>query len=206
MWKKIINRYTLLYLSAVIIGLVGSRFTLLPVVDYLGVSSGEGEIHNGPWVTGLKKGAKDQSFIQKAIISKIGIGNLTKEESLVWNAFNDSSGQRLHSENDYEVFFPGPLPVKDTGFWSLTLYNKDYFLTKNPINRYSLGCKDSLKKNEDGSFKILVSSRKPKDATNWLPAPESDFFTLNVRCYIPKDNMIRDPKNVPMPVIRRISG
>ncbi|MBI9082392.1 MAG: DUF1214 domain-containing protein [Desulfobacterales bacterium] len=206
MWKKVMNRTVMLYLLAVVVGLAGSRFTLLPLVDYLGVSSGEGEIRNGPWVTGLKKGAKDQNFIQKAIISKIGIGNLTKEESLVWNAFNDSEGQRLHSGRDYEVHFPGPMPVENTGFWSLTLYNKDYFLAENPIGRYALGSKDPLKTGPDGSFTVLVSSRKPTDTTNWLPAPTNDFFTLNVRCYIPKPAMLDDPTGVSMPVIRRILG
>lgn len=204
MLKNFFKKHMLLYLLALVIGLAGSRFTLLPLVDYLGVSSGEGEIHNGPWVTGLKKGAKGQNFVQKAIIAKIGIGNLTKEESLVWNAFEDTVGTRLHSKNDYEVRFPGPMPVEKIGFWSLTLYNKEYFLAKNPINRYSLGSKDVLKKNVDGTFTIRVSSRKPADTTNWLPAPANDFFTLNVRCYIPKPVMIDDPEGVPMPVIHQL--
>ena len=105
MLKKILSRATLFYLSAVVVGIVVSRATLIPLVDYLAVSSAEGEIHSGPWVTGLKKGSADQNFIQKAVIAKIGIGNLTKEESLVWNAFKDSNGEPLHSKYDYEVRF-----------------------------------------------------------------------------------------------------
>ncbi len=204
MVKRILNKQVLLYLLAIVVGLLGARFTLLPLVDYLAASSGEGEIRNGPWVTGLKKGAKDQSFVQKAIIAKIGIGNLTKEESLVWNTFDDSDGVRLNSRFDYEVRFPGPMPVQDIGFWSLTLYNKEYFLAENPINRFSIGSKDFLKSNADGSFTISVSSKKPADTTNWLPAPENDFFALNIRCYIPKSTMLDDPRGVLMPEIHRI--
>jgi len=204
MTSKIINKHLLLYVLALMLGLIGSYFTLLPLVDFLGVSSGEGEIHNGPWVTGLKKGSKDQNFIQKAIISKIGIGNLTKEESLVWNAFDDSDGERLHSMNDYEVLFQGPMPVQPIGFWSLTLYNKDYFLAENPINRFALGSKDQLQMNSSNSFTILVSSEKPADTTNWLPAPHNELFTLNIRCYIPKPAMLDNPNTVLMPEIRRV--
>lgn len=193
------------YLLILVVGAAGSRLTLLPLVDSLGVASGEGEIRNGPWVTGLKKGAADQNFVQKAIISKIGIGNLTKEESLVWNAFEDSSGRRLHSEHEYEVYFTGSMPVEKTGFWSLTLYNKEYFLARNAMGRYALGSKDRLDKGPDGSFVIRVSSRQPKDGTNWLPAPENEFFSLNVRCYIPRSEMLDDPQGVAMPQIRRVS-
>lgn len=191
-------------LVAIVLGIATAHITLLPLVDYLGIAGGEGKIRNGPWITDLRKGTDDQGFVQRAIIAKIGVGNLTKEESLVWNTFDDSNGERLHSSNDYTVHFPGPMPVEDIGFWSLTLYDKTHYLAANPINRYSLGSRDELKRNPDGSFTILVSSDMPADTSNWLPAPRDDFFTLNVRCYVPTLSMLDDPQGVHMPVVQRL--
>jgi hypothetical protein len=201
--KKSIYKYGLLVI-AVIAGLLTSRLTLLPLVDYLGEHSAEGGIKNGPWVASLKKGAADQNFIRKAVLSKIGIGNLTKEEQLIYNAFTDSAGRRLHSKNDYLVRFKSVMPVEKAGFWSITLYNKDFFLAENAIRRYSLGDKDTLQFNADGSFTILVSSKQPEDITNWLPAPENDYFSLNVRCYLPQSKMLDNPAGTDMPEIMRI--
>jgi hypothetical protein len=190
-----------LYSLAIIIGLVTSRLTLLPLVDYLGNHSVEGEIKSGPWVTSLERGAADQNFIRRAIMAKIGIGNLTKDEYIFWSAFTDSNGVRLHSKNDYLVRFEKPIPVEKYGFWSLTVYNKENFLAKNPIGRYALGEKDRLPVAADGSLTILISSRQPADMSNWLPAPENDYFSLIIRGFMLKSDMLDDPAKVVLPRI-----
>lgn len=70
------------------------------------------------------------------------------------------------------MHFPkGHLPPAE-GFWSLTMYDKDYFFVENPLNRYSISARQNLKPNADGSVDLYIQNESPgadKEA-NWLPA------------------------------------
>lgn len=73
-------------------------------------------------------------------------------------------------------------------FWSLSMYDERQLFTANPINRFALGDRDALKFNADGSLDLYIQREAP-DAdklTNWLPAPASGGFTMNLRLYWPK--------------------
>jgi hypothetical protein len=63
------------------------------------------------------------------------------------------------------------------GFWSLTMYDKDYFFVENPLNRYSISPRQDLKANADGSVDLYNQSESPGEdkESNWLPAPEDQF-------------------------------
>jgi hypothetical protein len=79
-----------------------------------------------------------------------------------------------------------------SGFWSLTLYNKEHLFAPNPLNRFSLGTKSakSMKLGTDGSLTLYVQNTSPgpdKEA-NWLPAPKDDF-SLYIRAYWPKPEL-----------------
>jgi len=74
-----------------------------------------------------------------------------------------------------------PVDRSRGGFWSLSMYDKDYFMLPNsPNGRTNIGTV-SLDANElqfaaDGSLTITMSHEEPTDAaarTNWLPAPDS---------------------------------
>ena len=101
----------------------------------------------------------------------------------------DSSGQRLNSANKYTVTFKKDQTPPVSGFWSLTLYNTEHLFSSNPLNRYSLGTKNSktLKLGDDGSLTLYVQSESPgKDKeANWLPAPKNADFSLYIRTYWP---------------------
>src|SRR3954451_4656397 len=86
-----------------------------------------------------------------------------------------------------------PCPVEkgcsSEGFWSITMYNAQYFFVENPINRYSISHRQDLKTNSDGSVDLYVQKDSPgadKEA-NWLPAPAGKFV-LMLRMYWPKEN------------------
>ena len=72
-------------------------------------------------------------------------------------------------------------------FWSLTMYDAQYFFVPNPLNRYTLSQRNQLQENADGSIDIYLQKDNPgpgKEA-NWLPAPEGKFV-LCLRLYWPK--------------------
>ena len=81
----------------------------------------------------------------------------------------------------------GEMPPVD-GFWSLTMYNAEFFFVPNKLNRYTLSQRNKLKANPDGSVDVYIQKDSPgKDKeSNWLPAPEGKFI-LMLRLYWPKE-------------------
>jgi len=67
----------------------------------------------------------------------------------------------------------------------------------NPINRYSLGSDDPLKKNADGTVTLYFQSTSPgKDKeSNWLPTPASGRWYINLRAYAPGQRTIESAFN-----------
>jgi hypothetical protein len=88
-------------------------------------------------------------------------------------------------------------------FWSLTLYNDRQFFADNPLDRYSLGDRNPLAFNRDGSLDLFIQRQPPGDQwnSNWLPAPASGGFSLNLRLYWPKPEAL-DRRWSPPPVRR----
>ncbi len=97
-------------------------------------------------------------------------------------------GNKYSGENKYVIHFnKGQLPPV-RGFWSLTMYDNDYFFVHNPINRQSISARENLKANPDGSVDLYIQNENPgpDKESNWLPAPK-DKFILMMRLYWPKD-------------------
>ena len=101
-------------------------------------------------------------------------------------------------------FEKGQLPPAEA-FWSLTMYDTDFFFVPNPINRYDLAQRDHLITNPDGSVDLYIQAESPgKDKeANWLPAPKGKF-TLVLRLYSPTTDApsILDGTWTPPPVKR----
>jgi hypothetical protein len=66
-----------------------------------------------------------------------------------------------------------------------------YNLVANPINRYSLGDRGSMKTAANGSLAIYLQHEQPDEdkSGSWLPAPKGDFF-LFLRTYTPGQSML----------------
>ena len=95
-------------------------------------------------------------------------------------------------------------PVK--AFWSLTLYDPEFFFVPNAINRYDLSQRNRFITNPDGSVDLYVQAESPgknKEA-NWLPAPKGKFV-LVMRLYWPTRTppSILDGSWTPPPVKRQ---
>ena len=87
-------------------------------------------------------------------------------------------------------FNKGEMPPVN-GFWSLTMYDADYFFVQNPLNRYTLSSRSKFKTNRDGSVDLYIQNTSPgKDReSNWLPVPAGKFI-LMFRFYWPKEAII----------------
>jgi hypothetical protein len=113
----------------------------------------------------------------------------------------DSKDTLLDGRHAYTMTFPKDAlpPVDGTrgGFWSLTMYDKDYFmLPDSPNGRTNIGTvnldADELEFAADGSLTIHIAHEEPADAAaraNWLPAPEGQF-ALIVRAYVPTEPIL----------------
>ena len=84
-------------------------------------------------------------------------------------------------------FAKGELPPVQ-GFWSVTMYDSNYFFVANPINRYSISPRQNLKSNPDGSVDLYIQKDSPgaDKESNWLPAPAGKFV-LMLRMYWPNE-------------------
>jgi hypothetical protein len=91
-------------------------------------------------------------------------------------------------------------------FWSLTMYDAEGFQVANPINRFAIGDRDSLKYNADGSLDLYIQNHSPgpEKEPNWLPAPKRGELGLTLRLYEPKPQVADGRWNPP--AIKRLAA
>lgn len=130
----------------------------------------------------------------RAFVARVGLGANLPEDAVYPMTSVDSLGEKLHGKYDYVVRFSEEPPVK--GFWSLTIYREDGSLIENVHKKYLLNNKDDLKYNQDGTLDIYVQN--VQSATNWLPSPEDEFFTLVLRLYWPSDDILESEWSLPV--------
>ena len=152
------------------------------------VTSGDFKNING-WRFSTKTGLYGTDYMQRALITAVGLGANRPEDAIYPISLKSGSGvfaRKYNGANKYVMHFPkGQLPpVK--GFWSLTMYDDKYFFVANPINRYSISARQNLKANADGSIDLYVQHDTPgaDKESNWLPAPAGEFI-LMLRMYWP---------------------
>jgi hypothetical protein len=148
----------------------------------------QGNARNG-WRLNTDLGQYGDDLVLRAAVAQIGWGANGPEEALYPQAATDVDGTPLTGASRYVIHFDaGQLPpVQDLGFWSLTVYTPDRFLTANPIDRYSVGGDTpGLLTNADGSLDVYLQHDAPVGhEANWLPTPVG-AFTMSLRMYLPQ--------------------
>jgi len=128
-------------------------------------------------------------YIQRALVTAIGLGANRPQDAIYPTSQKDSDGHEYDGASKKYVmhFNKGDLPPVD-GFWSLTMYDKDYFFVPNPLNRYTLSARNKFNMNPDGSVDLYLQADSPGKAkeANWLPAPKAQFIPM-LRLYWPKE-------------------
>ena len=146
-----------------------------------------GEDING-WVFTTKTGLYGTDYIQRALVTAIGLGANRPQDAVYPTSEVDTQGQAYSGANKYVMHFPkGQIPPVE-GFYSLTMYDAEYFFYGNELNRYTLSARDDLRKNADGSVDFYVQHENPgpDKESNWLPAPSGKFI-LMLRLYWPTE-------------------
>jgi len=149
--------------------------------------AGDSKLENG-WLFFTKTGQYGTSYRQRAMIAWYGLGANRPKDAVYPTSEGPDVVKKYSGANKYVIHFAkGDMPPVD-GFWSLTMYDGNYFFVPNPINRYTVSQRNKLKANADGSVDIYVQKDSPGKALeqNWLPAPSGEFV-LMMRLYWPKE-------------------
>ena len=144
--------------------------------------------HKNGWAFTTKTGIYGTDYLMRALVTAIGLGANRPQDAVYPTSRVDEEGRKYSGANKYVMRFPkGHLPPVE-GFWSLTMYDSQYFFVNNPLNRYSISPRQDLKTNPDGSTDLYIQNESPgKDKeSNWLPAPAGDFI-LMLRMYWPNE-------------------
>ena len=151
------------------------------------IVAGDARLEDG-WLFFSKTGIYGTGYRNRALITWYGLGANRPQDAVYPTSEGPELIKKYSGANRYVAHFgKGELPPANA-FWSITMYDKDYFFVPNPINRYTVSSRNKFKTNPDGSIDLYIQHDSPgKDKeTNWLPAP-ADAFVLMMRLYWPKE-------------------
>ncbi len=141
------------------------------------------------WMFTTKTGIYGTDYLQRALITAIGLGANRPQDAVYPTGEKDGSGGDFDAASKKYVmhFDKGQMPPVD-GFWSITMYDASYFFVPNPLNRYTLSQRNKFVTNADGSVDLYLQADSPGKAkeANWLPAPKAKFIPM-MRLYWPKE-------------------
>jgi hypothetical protein len=146
-----------------------------------------GERQQG-WVFATHTGLYGVDYLQRAFITAVGLGANRPQDAVYPTSEVDAEGKPYDGVNQYVMHFkPGETPPVHA-FWSLTMYNDEYYFVENPLNRYTLSPRNKLQTNPDGSIDLYIQHESPgkEKESNWLPAAKGKFI-LMLRMYWPKE-------------------
>lgn len=152
-----------------------------------GIAAGDMTLENG-WIFTTKAGVYGTSYLQRALVTAIGLGANRPQDAVYPTSEGPDILKKYSGAKKYVMHFEkGQLPPAD-GFWSLTMYDAQYFFVDNPLNRYNVSSRSKFKPNKDGSIDVYIQNESPgKDKeANWLPAPKEEFI-LMMRLYWPRE-------------------
>jgi hypothetical protein len=141
------------------------------------------------WMFTTKTGIYGTDYMQRALITAIGLGANRPQDAVYPTGEKDAAGNPFDGASKKYVmhFDKGQFPpVK--GFWSLTMYDDKYFFVPNSLRRYTLSERNKFVTNADGSVDLYLQAASPGKAkeANWLPAPKAKFIPM-LRLYWPAE-------------------
>jgi len=159
------------------------------------------------WGYTTKTGLYGTDYLMRAMVTAIGLGANRPQDAIYPTSLKDAEERAYDGANKYVMHFPKGQEPPVGGFWSLTMYDANYFFVNNPLNRYSISPRQNLKSNPDGSVDLYIQKDSPgaDKESNWLPAPAGKFI-LMLRMYWPNES---DPSIIngtwTIPPVRKVS-
>jgi len=145
-----------------------------------------------------------QDYLYRAQVAVSGLAALPGVEAMYMRALSAQGVPTFDSAGRYRLRFAADRLPPVHSFWSLTMYEAtpegQAFFTPNAINRYAIGDRTpGLVKSADGSLELWLTRQDPGEArrANWLPAPAEKPFTIVMRAYLPKDELIQGSYRLP---------
>jgi hypothetical protein len=152
-----------------------------------GIITGDLKLEHG-WAFSSKLGIYGTNYILRALVTAIGLGANRGLDAIYPTSEGPNVIESYNGAHKYVMHFDkGQLPPVQ-GFWSVTMYDANYFFVDNPLNRYCVSARQNLKANADGSVDLYIQHDSPgaDKESNWLPAP-ADKFILMMRLYWPSE-------------------
>ncbi|WP_280510759.1 DUF1254 domain-containing protein [Nocardia farcinica] len=160
-------------------------------------------IDNG-WLVDPNIGVYGDDYLRRASTAAKGLGANRPESAAYPTLFAAADDDGIPTR--YRLTFaPGQAPPVDA-FWSVTAYDGDGFLVPNDAEIYSVGHRIPVPPAPDGSLVLVIQHADPGPgvpAGSWLPIPDRGTFSLTLRLYAPKTEMLdgswHPPPLVPVP-------
>ena len=97
----------------------------------------------------------------RALITWYGLGANRPLDAVYPTSEGPDVLKKYSGAHKYVAHFnKGEMPPVN-GFWSITMYDKDYFFVPNAINRYTVSSRTKFKTNPDGSVDLYVQKDPP---------------------------------------------
>ena len=164
-----------------------------------------GSVVNGWRFIDQPMGTYGADYLHRASVAYNALGANVPEDTSYLLLTTDDEGQRLDAASTYAIRFEkGQLPPVHA-FWSLTVYDQHRYFADNPVNRYALSDRDDLMFNSDGSVDLWIQRNDPGEAksVNWLPGPREGPFSLILRLYWPKPEVVSGAWQPPLITVAR---
>lgn len=170
--RRSIAAWSLAIGLGVVLGL-GSAVAALVIAPRLGMVERDG------WKGHPAAGSAQASPYARAMIARIGLLAMTREEAVYLDRTRDNAGRPLRSVCRYDLA-GGEMPA---GWWSVTLYADDNYLARNGENAPSIDA--TSVGGAQRRWRAEVGPKRPADGRPWIASGGSDGFTLTLRLYQP---------------------
>jgi hypothetical protein len=143
-------------------------------------------------------------YFERYLLVFGGLGGQLTEDAMYFWLKTDESGQKLKGDTSYVVHFDKDKIPKTKAFWSLTLYNKDFYLPEGmPLGRHVRNSNSGMKLNADGSLDLYLQPDNPgpDKVDNWLPTPRGQEYFCLMRIYWPEGDVLSGKWQQPLPKV-----
>ncbi|OIV39637.1 DUF1214 domain-containing protein [Flavobacterium johnsoniae] len=186
---------------AIGLGLVLLAVILGSGIGIYNIKSGKSDSQRiiGNWQTVDKdKDLNTADLLTIAQVAVYGPYALTKKEVIYLSTSTDIEGNPLDPKSDYVISGK----KLDAKYWSITAYDENGFLIKNPINKYSYNLEDVKYEADSTSYKINLSGTEKKE--NWLPVTNVQKTSLIIRLYLPSEKLRENLTVETLPAIQKV--